>query len=261
MAIRHTLLLFGSLMLIVAAMPSSFAQENSITAPILQGDTPVIDGVWTSANEWSQASLTFANYTDNTQLVIKAKHDLDSLYVLLEMPKDSRIDGHGVVCLDTLSDGGPYMKADDYCFALGSSLKVYRGDGRTTIMKDEVAVTREVQAARGLTASHSPYGSGEHMSYEFKIPLKEFGPIATDYGLYVNFDTRGQTDSFTHYYSWPDLETDSYLNAASPRSWGQISLSPDANVPEFSMPVIGAIASIVGLATILTRTILHKKLD
>lgn len=256
---RRTFLLFASVMSIMASIPSAIAQENSIVAPISGGDAPVIDGVWTSAGEWSQASLTFANYTDGTQLVIKAKHDWDSLYVLLEMPKDNKIDGHGVVCVDTLNDGGPYMKTDDYCFTLGSSFRVYRGDDRTTVMTDEIAATREMQAARGLT-SNSPYGSGEHASYEFKIPLKGSGQIATDYGLYVNFDTRGQADNFTYHYSWPDLESDSYLNAPQPRSWGKISLSPDANVPEFSASVIGAIASVVGLAAILTRTMLHKKL-
>jgi hypothetical protein len=260
MSIRHAFLLFGSVMLIIAAMPPSFAQENAITIPVLEGNPPVIDGVWTGPNEWSQASATFTNYADETQLVIKAKHDWDSLYVLLEMPDDNELDGHGVVCLDTLNDGGPYMKADDYCFTLGGSLRVYQGDGRTTVMSDQVAVSREVQAARGLT-TNSPPGSGEHMSYEFKIPLEEFGPVATDYGLYINFDTRGQASSFTYHYSWPDLESDSYLNAPPPRSWGQISLSPDANAPEFSVPVMGAIAGAVGLMTILTRTALFKKLD
>jgi hypothetical protein len=180
--------------------------------------------------------VTVTDYTDGTQLVIKAKHDLDSLYVLLEMPEDNRLDGHGVVCLDTSNDGGPYMKKDDYCFTLGNSLRVYQGDERTTIMRNEVEVTQEVQAARGVTSS--PYGS-EHVSYEFKIPLAEFGPVSTEYSMYVNFDTRGQ-DNFTYRYSWPDLKSNSYLDAPPPRSWGQISLSADTDVPEFSVPVIGA---------------------
>lgn len=254
-------LIFGSAMLIIAAMPASFAQENSITLPISEGNVPVIDGVWTSSIEWSQASVTFTNYTDGTQLVIKAKHDWDSLYVLLEMPQDNRIDGHGVVCLDTLNDGGPYMKTDDYCFTLGSSLRAYRGDERTTVMRDEVAITQEVQAARGLTTSHSPYGPEDHVSYEFKIPLEEFGPLATEYGLYITFDTQGQTNNFTYRYSWPDYKSDSYLDAPPPRSWGQISLSPDADVPEFSVSVLGAMAGIVGVAIIFSRTILLKRIN
>lgn len=259
MSNRSALLLFGSVMLIIAAAPpTSFAEENSIIIPKLEDNAPKVDGVWTSSNEWSQASVTFTNYTDGTQLITRAKHDLDSLYVLLEMPQDNREDGHGVVCLDTLNDGGPYMKTDDYCVTLGSSLRVYQGDGRTTVMEDQVAIF-QVQAARGLAVS--PYSSEEHMSYEFKIPLKEFDAIATDYGLYINFDTQGRTDNFTYHYSWPNLESDSYLNAPPPRSWGQISLSPDVNVPEFSIPVIGVTAGMVGLMAILTRTMLFKKLN
>lgn len=259
MSLRNPLLLFGSAMLILATMPAAFAQENSITIPVLDGDVPRIDGVWTSPNEWRQSSVTFANYTDGTQLVIKAKHDIDSLYLLLEMPQDNRVDGHGVVCLDTSNDGGPYMKTDDYCFTLGNVLRVYHGDDRTTVLRNEVAVTGNVQAERGLTTS--PHGSSEHVSYEFKIPLKEFGPVDTDYGLYTAFDTRGQADTFTYHYSWPDFESDSYLDAPPPRSWGQILLSPDANVPEFPVSIMVGIAAIVGLTTILTRTTVFKRIN
>jgi hypothetical protein len=81
----------------MSAMQAAFAQANSITVPISKGDLPKIDGAWTSPYEWEQASVTFVNFTDGTELVIKAKHDINSLYVLLEMPKDARMDGHGVV--------------------------------------------------------------------------------------------------------------------------------------------------------------------
>ena len=236
----------------MSAMPAAFAQANSITVPISKGDLPKIDGAWNSPDEWKQASVTFVNFTDGTELVIKAKHDINSLYVLLEMSKDARMDGHGVVCLDTLNDGGYYMETDDFCFTLGNLVRVYQGNGKTTVMMHEIPVSHDLRAARDLTTS--PYSSDEHVSYEFKIPLREFGPVATEYGIYTAFDTRGQTDDFTYYYSWPEFKTDSYLDVPTPRSWNKISLSPDADVPEFPLFAIGEIGAIVGLVTVLTRT-------
>lgn len=257
MSMRNSPLAFGLAILVVVASQSAFADDSSITIPIL-GGKPIIDGVWTSPQEWSQASLTSANYTDGTQLVIKAKHDWNSLYVLLEMPDDYVSDGHGAICLDILNDGGPYMNSDDYCFVLGSSLKAYRGDERTTIMKNEFPINQETEGARGLSGSNSPYGSRDHMSYEFKVPLKEYGQLATQYGVYITYDTRGQKDNYQHYYSWPDFDTASYLDAPSPRSWGKISLAADADVPEFPIPLVSAVAGAVGIMVQFTLRILFK---
>jgi hypothetical protein len=148
------------------------------------------------------------------------------------------------------------METDDFCFTLGNLGRVYQGNGKTTVMMHEIPVSRDLQAAWDLTTS--PYSSGEHVSYEFKIPLREFGPVATEYGMYTAFDTRGQTDDFTYYYSWPEFKTDSYLDVPTPRLWNKISLSPDADAPDFQFSVIGGIAAIVGLVTLLTRTKLLK---
>ena len=148
MSVQSVLSLFGTAVIIMSAIPAAFAQTNSITVPISKGDLPKIDGAWNSPDEWKQASVTFVNFTDGTELVIKAKHDINSLYVLLEMPKDARMDGHGVVCLDTLNDGGYYMETDDFCFTLGNLVRVYQGNGKTTVMMHEIPVSRDLQAAR-----------------------------------------------------------------------------------------------------------------
>jgi hypothetical protein len=243
----------------MATLPAAFADdEPSITLPIFKSDAPTIDGVWSSSQEWSIAGVTLLDYTDDTQLIIKGKHDMNSLYILLEMPQDYVLDGHGAICLDTLKDGGAYMKPDDYCFVLGEDLNAYVGDGSTTLMKAETPLSQYVEAARGLSGSNSPYESKNHVTYEFKIPLKEFGALRTDYGFYVSYDTRGQTNNFTYDYSWPESKSGAYLHAASPRAWGQISLSPDANAPEFPMPVIGVIVGMIGIVTIFSRAKLFK---
>jgi hypothetical protein len=255
MYITSSVSLFGSFLLIMAALPAAFADQPSITLPISkESDTPTLDGVWTSSQEWTKAGVTIVNYTDGAQLVIRGKHDFNSLYILLEMPQDHVLDGHGAVCLDSLNDGGAYMQSDDYCLVLGNTLDAFRGDGRTTLMTDESTLNQFAEAKRGLSSKNSPYESEDHVTYEFKIPLKELGPLRTNYGLYVTYDTRGQTDNFTYDYSWPDSKSADYLRTASPRAWGQIFLSPDADVPEFPIPIIGVVAAIIGMVTIFSRT-------
>ena len=116
-----------------------------------------------------------------------------------------------------------------------------------------------VVGQRGLSDSMSPlYSSKPHMTYEFRIPLDYLGSEKTEYGFYVSFDTRGQTNNYTYYYSWPDYKSAEYLRVASPRSWGIASLSSDASVPEFPLPLIGALAGIVGVVAVLSRTKLMK---
>lgn len=257
-AVRFMLLYLGSFLTILAMLPATvLAEKPSIALPLSEDAdaSTTIDGVWTTPEEWSKASETFVNYTDGTQLIIRGKHDLKSLYFLLEMPQDYLLDGHAAVCFDTLDDGGPYMKADDYCFVLGSTdLKEYHGDGRTTLMQ-ESGSNQQIVASRGLSNENSPYKSDKnHVSYEFKVPMEYLGDHGVDYGFYVTYDTRGQTANYTYYYSWPDYKSASYLRVVSPRDWGQVEISSDTVVPEFPVPVIGIIAGTIGVVAVITRT-------
>lgn len=241
----------------VPGIESAQAQEKpAIPLPLLQGDAPNVDGVWTSANEWNMAGPTVINYTDTTRLAIRGMHDADFVYIMLEMPDDHVLDGHGGICFDTLTDGGPYMAKDDYCLVMGSTLREYHGDGRTTLMQ-QMPLDQYVTAQRGLTDSKSPlYSSEAHVSYEFRIPQDYLGS-KTEYGFYVSFDTRGQSNNYNYYYSWPDYKSAEYLRVESPRAWGTVTLS-ETVVPEFPVPVIGALAAVVGAIAVLTRTKLVK---
>ena len=256
--VRFMLLFLGLLVFTLSALPATaFGEQPSIFLP-LSNETDAsttIDGVWTAPDEWSNASETFANYTDGTQLVIRGKHDSSSLFLLLEMPQDYVLDGHAAVCFDTLNDGGPYMNPDDYCFVLGrNNLKEYHGDGRTTLMQ-ESEPNFQVIASRGISNENSPHKSDKsHVTYEFKIPLEYLSDDRTDYGFYVTYDTRGQTTNYTYYYSWPDYKSASYLRVVPPRGWGQLEISSETVVPEFPLSVVGIIAGTIGIAAVLTRT-------
>ncbi len=244
---------------VLAGLPGhAYAQQPILGIPLIEGIDPEIDGAWTSNAEWSGASETVVNYTDGSRLVIRGIHDASFVYVMLEMPDDYVVDGHGAICFDTQADGGPSLGMDDYCFVVGSSFREYHGDGRTTLMQ-QAPLDQFVVGQRGLSDSISPlYSSKPHMTYEFKIPLDYLGSDKTQYGFYVSFDTRGQTNNYTYYYSWPDYKSAEYLRVASPRSWGIASLSSDASVPEFPLPLIGALAGIVGAVAVLSRTKLMK---
>jgi hypothetical protein len=239
---------------ILGAFPASaFAQQPSILVP-LAGSTPTIDGVWTSPSEWSKASETVANYTDGTRLVIRTMRDADTFYVLLEMPKDYVVDGHGAICFDTLSDGGPYMNTDDYCYLLGEVLREYHGNGRTTLMQ-QAALTPGIRGERGLSGTDSPYHSArDHVTYEFSVDIGRIGDETTHYGFYVTYDTRGQTSNASYFYSWPVSESAAYLRVISPRSWGLITtVESDLAVPEFPLPILGAIGGIIAMLAMMNR--------
>jgi hypothetical protein len=229
-------------------------QQPILALPAAEDLEIEVDGVWTSASEWSKASETVINYTDGTRLAIRGMHDADFIYVMLEMPDDYVTDGHGAICFDTEGDGGPYLGEDDYCYVMGTSLREYHGDGRNTLM-NQAPLDQFVAAQRGLSDSKSPmYDAKSHVTYEFKVPRDNLGSDKTEYGFYVSYDTRGQTNNYNFYYSWPDYKSAEYLRVASPRSWGVASLSADASVPEFPVPMIGTLAGIIGLAVVLTRT-------
>lgn len=231
------------------------AQEQIISFPVTDDvDAPVMDGVWTTADEWSKASETYQNYTDDTQLVIRGIHDETFIHILLEMPRDYVVDGRAGICFDTLNDGGPYMKPDDVCFVLGQRLEEFHGDGRSTLMQ-ETGIPMDVDGKRGLSGSNSPYQFGEqHVSYEFKIPIDYIsGTNQMLFGFYVVYETRGVTTNYTHYYSWPDYESSSSLRVAAPRGWGLVSISSSTEVPEvpeFPLPLAGLIAGLIGMIVV-----------
>ncbi len=241
----------------VLAMPATMlatasGQQPSVFLPLVEESrSPKIDGYWTSSGEWSMASETVQNYDDDTVLVIRAMRDIDNVYVLLEMPKDRVVDGTGGICFDTQSDGGAYMNPDDYCYVRGTTLRAYQGDGRTTLMQ-QMPLDPDVLGERGLSGANSPYESGNHVTYEFRVPMDNIGEHV-QYGFYATYDTVGQSNNYTYYYSWPESSTASFLRVNSPRSWG-VATTSDVAIPEFPLPVLGAIAGVVGLVAVITRS-------
>lgn len=265
-----SMVLFAMLILTVSTLTvgtfiSVAAQQQMISLPATDDmNVPVIDGSWTTTDEWSKASETYQNYTDDTQLVIRGIQDGAFLHILLEMPRDYVLDGRAGICFDTLNDGGPYMKPDDVCFVLGQRLEEFHGDGRSTLMQ-ETGLLMDVEGERGLSGSRSPYESGkEHVTYEFKIPVDYIGSSGnqTQFGFYVVYETRGESTNYTHYYSWPDYESSSSLRVAAPRGWGIVTIASNSNstteVPEFPLPVVGLIAGLIGIIVVARRTTIFK---
>jgi hypothetical protein len=262
-AATGALVVLSFLMIFISAITlPALGDRPAITLPLVKDSEKLIaiDGVWTSLNEWSRASLMIVNYTDGTQLVIRGQHDSSSLFMLLEMPEDHVLDGRGAVCFDTNNDAGPYMNPDDYCFLVGSNDRLieYNGDGRTTLMQ-QAALNPSVAGARGLSNESSSNKSAEsHVTYEFKIPLKELGDH-NSYGFFVTYETRGQDSSYTYNYSWPDYNSAASLRVASPRDWGHVEISSQSVVPEFPLQTVGIIAATtLGIFALTTRTKIFK---
>lgn len=64
--------------------PPAAAQQPIISVPETgNADGPVLDGFGTTSDEWSRASETLQNFTDDTQLVIRGMHNEEFMYILL----------------------------------------------------------------------------------------------------------------------------------------------------------------------------------
>jgi hypothetical protein len=236
-----------------------FAQQPSISPTLIESsDAPILDGVWTEPDEWSNAVETFVNYTDGSRLVVRTLHDENSVFILLEMPDDHLVDGHALVCFDTLHDGGYNLEPDDYCFALGGNAREYRGDGYSKVGQQRDLVGGVV-IERGLSGSNSPYYEVQnHVTYEYKIPLDYIGRSA-EYGFWVTFDSPGEVVDKAAKYYWPESARGSYFKVAPPREWGLLVVSTvapgttaDGTVPEFPASVMAGVAAI-GLAILFAR--------
>jgi hypothetical protein len=127
-------------LLCILVLPIAFvnAADAAFTTPDYATErVPVVDGKWTTPNEWTDAPIPPSLpagvhwsekwvYVDGTQIV---------QYFLFEAYTDNTADANDYIqlCYDTAADGGTAPKADDVKFEFkghgASALTVYQGNG------------------------------------------------------------------------------------------------------------------------------------
>jgi hypothetical protein len=209
-------------------------------------DKLVFDGKWTHEAEWKRSSLDTYHYDNDTQIVLRSAHQGNSVYIFLDAISDHHPDtmtDHAIICFDTKNNKSQKADSDDYCFVAkleGQSLTYRGGSTLDTTDFQNIPNHEEFIGIGAVSDINDRYTPIPHPSYEFRIPTNLIGRENV-YGFYfMVYD-----DNLKKTYTYPqNLERENFV--ASPDQWGEI-YSPDKSLPEFELPMISLVASILAL--------------
>ncbi len=249
-----------SLAILFTVLPSLpvIAQDsaNEIFITITDLPDPIIDGKWSSEREWSHSSERKYEYEDGSLLVLRASHDRENIFVMVDMVSDITRDNQkdqAVVCFDTAVNGGDKPDADDYCFTavLNGSFTSYRGGGtsQNNNYLEKVTNPSEVEMKAGVSSTFDRYSPIPHLAYELKVPVDSL-KRSDIYGFYVSvFDANNKTA-----HNWPlSVSQSDEIVISSPNEWGKL-ISPDKSLPEFPIVNVMLFGGIILLVTtMITR--------
>jgi len=243
--------LFTIIIVIITPITNVFAEPIMITkSPNM--DQVTFDGIWTHETEWKKSSLNSIT-TDQGTIYLRTAHQGNFVYVFLDVTVDTHLDkdvDKAVICFDTENDKNEFADSNDYCFTailgenVGSTLQ-----GESSLVANNFQNIPNVEGFIGIGAvsdENDRYSIIPHASYEFKIPTDLIGR-SDNYGYYV-----GIYDDFTKTtYSWPSEIVLDEFKIPSPKLWGEI-ISPDKSLPEFDLPFLALVSSLV-LILVITR--------
>lgn len=243
-------------MMILLGMNAAYAEPIFITYRD-DGNMTVFDGKWTFTQEWKRTSYTDAY---DGALVVRTGHDYHYIYVLIDFLSQhqfSKYSDYGIVCVDGKYDRGDPLK-DDYCFlvTLGSSNPItLQGGGMLGLTDHFTRINNDhnLIAVGGISDQNDRYSSTPHSSYEFRIPIDVFGS-SDKYGFMAGAYVAKENKLYT----WPEsISEKNSFSIPSPSTWGEMT-SPDESLPEFPLPNIILLVSIILLIPLVRKNLLYK---
>ncbi len=215
-------------------------------------DQVIFDGIWTNFSEWKASTLDHIRVDQGT-IYLRTAHQGNFVYVFLDVTIDTHLDkkaDKAVICFDTENDKNEFGDSNDYCFTailgkdVGSTLQ-----GESSLVANNFQNIPNVEGFIGIGAvsdENDRYSKIPHASYEFRMPTDLIGR-SDNYGYYV-----GVYDYFTNTtYSWPSEIVLDKFKIPSPKLWGEI-ISPDKSLPEFELPFLALVSSLI-LILVITR--------
>jgi hypothetical protein len=208
--------------------------SNGVINIPYSSNIPNIDGQWSTATEWSDASENMIRNKFGWTLYFRAKHNQTHLFALLDFVTDQsqHWEDTGGICFDTKDDGGNYPMTDDYEFFYSGyhgRCETYQGKGTGgTYPWIDITTPPQTTAVIGFSSLNDPYESGKnHCNYEFQIPCSFLGR-GYFYGFY-GFVQDSNTDTLLQ---WPENAGGTTIEAPAPGNWGNIASSVEF-IPEF----------------------------
>jgi len=246
---RITIILLICLISVQLLYQQVNAEPIFITKSIHMEDIK-FDGKWTDS-EWKPSSLTkLIEY--NT--VIRSAHQGEFIYILVDVIGDKTFadkEDKSIICFDTKNNKSLKPDNDDYCFIATLNSQV-----ATTLQGDplnedndyfkQIPNPVELIAIGGISDNDDKYSKIPHTSYEFKIPTDFIGR-SDNYGFLVYVYDANSGVQITY----PDMIDGEDNKIPSPSQWGDL-ISPDKSLPEFGIPTLLLISSILPII-LLTR--------
>ena len=244
---------FAMIILTITPITNVFAEDPIMITKSNKMEQVTFDGIWTHGTEWKASSLN-SRVVDGQEIFhMRTAHQGNFVYVFLDVVIDTHLDKEAdkaVICFDTEDDKNEFADSDDYCFTailgenVGSTLQ-----GESSRVANNFQNMPNVEGFIGIGAvsdENDRYSIIPHASYEFRIPTDLIGR-SDNYGYYV-----GIYDDFTNTtYSWPSEIVLDEFEIPSPKLWGEI-ISPDKSLPEFDLPFLALVSSLV-LILVITR--------
>ena len=240
---KHFWLLTICFLTFNVAVPSVYAEPIPITLSF-QMDQVVFDGKWSFMQEWKASSLTEIQ-TEPGKIYLRTAHQKNFIYVMIDAVSDKSLNkgqDQAVVCIDANSEQDITPDDNDFCFQikLGETIPITLKGSELSGKFETMQNHQELIAVGGVSDENDRYSKIPHTSYEFRIPIDLLGRTDS-YGFYVGVYEHNNSTMYT----WPsNLSVTSKNDIPNPNEWG-IIFSPDKSLPEYDLPMLILIMSIV----------------
>lgn len=219
----------------------AYAEEPVMITLSVKMTNVIFDGKWSYMEEWKESSLNSLSYDDGSQIMLRTAHNGNFIYVMIDDVTGTNYQkgmDYAMICFDANMARPDRPNSNDYCFAdsLGRAEPFTFKGGSSMALDGNLMKITNPEGLVGVSAvsdSGDRYSTDPHSSYEFRIPIDQFGRL-DHYGFYMQvFDA-----SDNKFYTYPrNVPVASVFDIPSPKLWGDL-VSPDASLPEFPVPVL-----------------------
>lgn len=242
---------------LILIIPSAFSlEQNGVIEMQFTDETPVIDGRWTTPNEWKDATVTEMSGGGN-QVFLLIKHDRDFIYALFDAVSDqskytSGVGGAhtAVMAFDMNNDGGPLDKSavfinygviyDESGTDVSRQLDFnnFRAGDPSTNKLIPIFEPSSFDYKYSTNPTNSAFEPGrEHYIHEFRVPIS-FLQKQDRYGFAASYRMGGysvETGQQERVF-WPPTMI-GYESITSPSEWGTL-LSPENRITAPPVPAM-----------------------
>jgi len=248
---KHFLAIF--LVVLISIGNATAIEQIPITRSYTMNNV-IFDGKWTFPEEWKKSSQYSLNYDDGTQIELRMAHQGNFIYILVDDISETHFakgSDRSIICFGK-NDSSAVPDTDDYCFgvALGEKVPFVLQGGSPLALTDHFTKIPNPEGVIGISSvsdENDRYTNIPHPSYEFRIPT-DLISRSDIYSFYLGvYDADSKIT-----YSFPENLTSYSSEIPSPSKWGEV-VSPDQSLPEFPLPLLALLPSLLFVIFLGTR--------